>query len=282
LANNPRVKRFPVFSFLCLLALAFARPLFASVLEDPSFDHSRYDELLRAYVDADGRVNYEGLRGSSMKDLNDYLAALAKAELRDFSAEERTAFWINAYNAHTLRQILNYPRMNKISEHMEMFDVVLPLARGNYTLNDIEHRILRGKVNEKNQGGPIPGVTLERFDPRLHFVLVCGAVGCPRLANVAYTGKTLEAMLRQASSDFANSPKYVRIKQKRLQISEIMKWYAEDFAILGGAGSYLSRLVDPAKRASDGAELKKLLLTDYDKAQFHYNWDLNDLSGLTQ
>jgi hypothetical protein len=94
------------------------------------------------------------------------------------------------------------------------------------------------------------------------------------------TGKTLEGMLRQASSDFANSPKHLRIAHNRLRVSSLMQWYAEDFQLMGGPGSYLSRLVDPARRPDDGTQLKKLLLTDYSRAEFHFNWTVNSMTGL--
>jgi len=256
-------------------------PLFLTVfcvlpLNAADFDHSRYDDLLRAYVNSDGLVDYQGLRANSLADLQTYLDQLANADLKGRDYYDKLPFWINAYNANVIKLVLAHPNMKKISEHFEIFDLPLTVARSTYTLNDIEHRIIRGKTNKSNGGGPIPGVTLEIFDPRVHFALVCGAIGCPRLRNFAYTIHNLDATLRENSIDFANSPKYVRLMGGRLRISSIMQWYADDFQLLGGPAAYLSRLIDPSKR-KDAEAIKQRLASQYDQAEFAYDWTVNDI-----
>ncbi len=249
-------RRFLITTLIFLLPhLALAAPL--EVLQ---FDYSGYDNLLRSYVNAEGLVDYEGLRGTSLEELQRFLDQVASVKLKGATQVEQIAFWINAYNAHVLQQILVHPKMKKIDEVPGFYDTPLTIAQGSYSLNDIVKKVL-------------PRVTT---DSRVHFALANGAVGSPRLRNYAFTPAALEARLREASTDFANSPKYVRLEKDQLYISRIMEWYAEEFKLFGGAATYLNRLVDSAKR-KDADSVKKRLLTDYDKAIFEFDWTVNDL-----
>lgn len=263
--------------WVCLLILLClcAAPLRAVRLEqDP--DYTLYNTVLQSYVSADGLVDYQGLRTNSLADLQTVLKAIERADLRDLSYDEKLAFWINAYNANLIKLILDHPEMQKITDQPGLFDLALPIAKGQYSLNDIEHRVIRGKPNPKTGEGPIKGVTLEIFDPRVHFALCTGTLGGPALQSFAYYSKNLEQSLRQNSSDFVNSPSHLRIVDGRLIISRLMNQYAEDFDGWGGSASYLTRMVDPAKR-DDAAELKKRLPTDYRKADFVYDETINDI-----
>lgn len=241
-----------------------------------AFDHSAYDTLLRRHVTEDGLVNYETFRKEALPTLRRYLNALAGADLTGWPYEEKLAFWINAYNAHMVRQVLNRPQLKKVSEDFGIFDVPLRIAKGTYTLNDIEHRILRGKVNSKNKQGPIPGVTLERRDPRIHFALVCAAIDCPKLRNFAYTAANVEATLAENARLFANNPRHVRLENGRLCVSSLMKWFGEDFTAVGGIAAFLTHLTDPSLR-KDEAEVDRQLMTYPKGVVFQYDWTLNDL-----
>jgi hypothetical protein len=262
----------PQVALLSLLSLLIISPA-ASAQE---FDHSLYDGLLRSYVNSDGLVNYAGLKTDSLADLEAYLNHLADANLKLLKPEEKLPFWVNAFNAYVIKQVIDRPSMRRIDQEEGFFDVPHPIASGTYSLNDILHRILRAKTNPTNSQGAIPGVTLEVSDPRVHFVLSNGTVDSPRLQNVAYTASTMEAALREGSITFANSPGFVRLEKGQLYISSLMKWYGEDFSAWGGPGVYLSRLVDPSKR-KDAAPIKKALADDYAKAKFNYDWTVNDI-----
>lgn len=87
---------------LLLQAAAFATPTAAPV------DHSAYDRLLKKYVNEKGLVNYKGFK-SEEKVFNDYLAMLSKnPPAASWSKNEQMAYWINAYNAYTIRLILDH------------------------------------------------------------------------------------------------------------------------------------------------------------------------------
>jgi hypothetical protein len=258
------------------LALCTPGPIGAVMILPDDVDHSAFDDILRSYVNAEGLVNYDGLRGSSMDALDAYIALLAKTDLKERDHKQKMAFWINAYNAHAIREILNHPGLEKLSPKMALYSMEFTIAKGRYSLNDIEHRIIRGKVNPDNQAGAIKGVSLDIPDPRIHFSLVNGAIGAPPLRNFAYTAANIEETLRQNSADFANSRKYLRLEKDRLEISNIVNDFAEDFETWGGPAAYLARLVD-GKRRPDAELLKQRLTTDYRKANFIYDWSVNDI-----
>lgn len=258
-----------ILSAVCILALGPALPASAA------FDHSAYDRILRRHVDEEGLVDYSGIRGNAAAQLRAYLDSAARADPGGWSRPEQMAFWINIYNAVMIRHILDNPGLQKVSDKFGLFDKPTKIAGGSYSLNDIEHRILRGKTNPKNKQGPIPGLTLEKFDPRVHFALVCAAVDCPRLRSFAYTADNLEKTLAANAERFANSPRHLSITGGRLRVSSLMKWYGEDFQPLGGPAAYLARLTDPAKRP-DAGQVDRLLASGWDEADFVYDWTVND------
>jgi hypothetical protein len=260
---------------LSLIIFLFA-VFFTFPAHSKEFDHSLYDGILRSYVNSDGLVNYEGLRRDSLQDLESYLDQLAKADVSRMDPYEKLPFWINAFNAHVISQILTRADIKSIDRHLDLFDVPLQVAQGTYSLNNIKQRILRGKTHKNAESGPIPGVTLEVFDPRVHFSLSNGTVGAPPLRNFAYTARNVEASLRENSILFANDPKFLALREGRLRISGLMKRYGEDFTSLGGVHSYLNRLIDPAKR-KDADAVKKQLVDHYDRAVFEDDWTVNDI-----
>jgi len=260
---------FGVFAFLCITNL----PLRAA-----SFDHTVFDAILHKYVNDEGLVNYQAIRSEAARDLNDYLSLLSSANLEGLSYEEKLAFWINAYNALMIKNIINHPELKKVSDNFGLFDLPFKIAGGQYTLNDIESRIIRGKTNSKNKQGPSPGVTLEKFDPRIHFALVCAAISCPKLQNFAYTQSNIEKTLQSAAIRFAALPKHVAVVKGRLRLSSLLKWYQEDFNKVGGVPVYLTSLLK-FTHGQDAPEIERLLKTKFDKADYEYDWTVNDIKN---
>jgi len=226
-----------------------------------AFDHSHsaFDQVLRTYV-SDGRVAY-GKLAADRAGLDGYLASLAAvepAELEGFTREQAMAFWINAYNAATLRLIIDHRPAVGIRDIDGAWDrITFDLAGEKLTLNHVEHEILRKRYP----------------DPRLHMVLVCAAKSCPKLASHAFTADTLEQRLDEAARAFARDTTRNRYEGGVLYVSRIFEWYGGDFvprfapdgddkdAIRGFFAHYLD---EPALAGSD-TEIRYL---DYD-------WSLN-------
>lgn len=227
--------------------------------------HQTWDELLQRYVDADGLVDYAGWKQSveDSRRLEDYLATLSRVdEARDATTTERLAFWINAYNAVTVRGILREYPTTSIQNHVARVwgfniwrDLKLIVGDSRYSLGNIEHAILR-KMNE----------------PRIHFAIVCASRGCPRLLNEAYSAERLEEQLsRNTVAFFADPTKCsVDAEQNELQLSPILDWFAADFGTSTPAMS--QRIADWLPESAQVIARSKDVRVKY----LDYDWNLND------
>jgi len=239
-------------------------PASAQVSMD-QIDHSMFDGLLNKYVDGDGYVNYTAWKQSSRdwQALRNYLVQLSRASRKQQAGRAaRLAFWINAYNAVTIDGILQEYPTSSIRKHTSKFGGYniwkdLPLLVGNqpYSLNDIEHKILR-KMGE----------------PRIHFAIVCASVGCPRLMNEAYTAKKLDSQLAKNARDFFSRRQNLQYDANSgtLHLSSILKWFGSDFG-----SSEAERLA--AIRSYLPPAYQKLVANQRVKVKYlDYDWNLND------
>jgi hypothetical protein len=252
-------KRVTGSTLTALASLFLVTPAFA-------FDHahSQLDKVLRAHV-KQGQVNYGDL-ARHRAELDGYVAGLAAVSLeqeRSFSPRQAKAFWINAYNALTLKLILDEKPRTSIRDIDQAWDRPrFEVAGREVSLNDIEHKILRPRFK----------------DPRLHAVLVCAARSCPILEAKVFRAKGLERRLEAANRRFARDKSRNRFDQeaKVIYASRIFEWYGDDYiaryAKTGGGedklaavrGFFIEEVGAPAA-AAGGAELRYL---DYD-------WSLN-------
>jgi hypothetical protein len=191
----------------------------APIQEAIAFSHEKWDQLLRKHVGAEGKVNYKGFLADKA-DLETYLTALsAGAPQKEWSRREQMAWWINAYNAFTIKLILdNYPVSSITKLHGgKPWDVKwIDIGGEKYSLNQIENDILRPRYK----------------DARIHFALNCAARSCPPLLNRAWTADNLESLLDRQTRQFVNNPKFNRIEAGQAAVSKIFDWYAADFGSL--------------------------------------------------
>ncbi len=187
-------------------------------------DHKLFDQLLKSYVSATGVVNYKGLK-SQETVLDQYLADLAKATpTSTWSRNASLAYWLNAYNAFTLKLILkNYPvkSIQDINSGKPWDLKFIKLADKSYTLNNIENDIIRPTYK----------------DARIHFALVCAAKSCPPLLNEAFTEANVNELLEQRAKKFINSSANV-ISPNKVELVKIFDWYKADF---GNVISFLNK-----------------------------------------
>ncbi len=178
---------------------------------------SKADAFFKANV-SNGKVAYSNIH-DNQEELNSILKIAEGISISKDDASNYQAFWINAYNLSVIKGIVdNYPT-NSPLDNKGFFDkTTYSLAGKNITLNDIEHTLLRAQFN----------------DARFHFVLVCGAVGCPPLINDAYLPNTLNKQLEEQTKKAINSSFLkVNTKKKRVEASQIMEWYKADFTMNG-------------------------------------------------
>lgn len=227
---------------------------FASALESEGLkkeikaDHSAFDDLLRKYVSASGVVNYKGIN-SEMDQLEAYLTILEQNPVSsDWSRNQKLAYWINAYNAFTIKLILDHYPVNSIQEIAggKPWDLKwIKLGGKTYSLNQIENDIIRPEFNE----------------PRIHFAVNCAAQSCPPLANEAFTADNLDLLLEEQTKAFINNPKYNTIRAGSVKVSKIFDWYGQDF---GDITAFINKYSEEQISAS----------TTISYAD--YNWNLNN------
>ncbi len=196
-------------------------------------DHTGWDYLLRTFVNDAGKVNYAGIKAKK-QFLDNYLKDLKnKPPQKDWSRNEKLAYWINAYNAFTVKLIVdNYPVSSITALHGgKAWDVKwIEIGGKNYSLNNIENDILRPEFKE----------------PRIHFAVNCAANSCPPLLNKAWTPNSLETYFEQRGKVFINDPKFNKISAHKVQISKIFQWYAADFGnLIAFLNKYSKVDIDP-------------------------------------
>lgn len=233
---------------------------YAQAPTDTSFDHAALDRLLRKHVDGDGWVDYAGLRAGA-RELDTYLAALAAAPFEVLGRDEKLALLLNAYNAFTLRlimdrwpigSIMDVPAGRRWAERRWVF------AGRRVSLDDLEHGEIRPHFRE----------------PRVHFALVCAAVGCPKLRSEAYVAARLDAQLDDQMRYCHASERWFRFDRAAAvaYASALYDWYRDDF--LTSAPSVLA-FIAPYSPA-----LRQALATGVVPALEYlpYDWTLNDVA----
>jgi hypothetical protein len=178
-------------------------------------NHSVWNDLLKKNVSSSGKVNYKALKNEKSK-IENYINQLTEFETQtDWSRNEKLAYWINLYNAVTVKLILdNYPlkSITDLYGGKPWDKKLITIGSKSYSLNNIENDIIRPKFN----------------DARIHFAVNCAAKSCPKLMNGAFLPEKLNYQLNKQAKAFINGPKN-NITANAITISKIFDWYKDDF-----------------------------------------------------
>lgn len=239
----------------------------AQLVSMHQIDHATWNDLLMKYVDRDGRVDYKSWHANQadLSLLDSYLKLLSSASSAPDGHTElshKLAFWINAYNAVTIKGILREYPTTSIRNHTPKLwgyhiwhDLKLHVGRKPYSLDEMEHQVLR-KMGE----------------PRIHFAIVCASIGCPRLLNEAYVPDRIDDQLTTNAKDFFSRQQNFRYdaNKERFYLSSIMKWFADDFG--SDQASVLKRIANwlPGEAATSAAGQNAVSVSYLD-----YDWNLN-------
>lgn len=205
------------------LNIAFISCFIVAMAQQESPSHETLSQLLKQHVDQDGIVNYPGFIKDSVK-LNTYLKLLSNhPPQKAWGRTEQMAFWINAYNAFTIKLITRYYPLKSIKDIGSSIQIpfvntpwdikFITIGKNRYDLNNIEHGILRKKFD----------------DPRIHMVLVCASKSCPILLNEAYDPAILDTQLTNQTNVFLADPSRNQVSARQPKLSMIFNWYAMDF-----------------------------------------------------
>jgi len=233
--------------------------------DGPSFDHSTFDALLSRHVNDRGGVDYAGL----MRDrdtLNAYLKRVAAAPFEKMGRDQKLALLINAYNAFTLELILEHYDDGKLDSIRDIpsakrWDAVRwRVGKHTWSLNQIEHEQIRPHFAE----------------PRIHFVLVCAAVGCPPLRSEAYVADQLDEQLADQTRYVHTHDRWYRFNTDRnvVHLTQLYDWYGGDFEQAAGSVlAYVAQYDAKLKQRLDAGQKPKITWLDYD-------WSLNSQENL--
>ena len=223
------------------------------------FDHSAYDLVLNDFVTGEGIVDYTSL-SKKPENLNLYISELAKADADSLSNYEYLALMLNAYNAFTLKLIIENPGIESIkdiSSAKRWDDKRWNVGDKTLSLNEIEHDIIRKRYGE----------------PLVHFALVCAAKSCPKLRNEPFTGSKLISQLKDQAAHFFSQQQNFRwdADSNKVYLSEILDWFRYDFAENEkGVVEYAVNYIDPQaaegiKGSNENIKIKYI----------SYDWSLN-------
>ena len=223
-------------------------------------DHEIWAGLLGKYI-TPGGVDYTGFKTDENR-LDQYLKVLENTDPEKLPRNEQYAYYINAYNAWTIKLILSgYPGVKSIKDFGTIFKSPwekkwVRINGKVITLDDVEHNILRPRFK----------------DPRVHFAINCSAVSCPPLRPEPYLGHTLDQQLDDSTRAFVNAANSYRLEGNTLYVSRIFKWFSEDFNE-DALEFYLQYAEGDLKKKLTGQ--KDTIRVKY----LHYDWSLNDVKS---
>lgn len=229
----------------------------------PRFDHSALDAVVARHVDEHGWVDYDGLQ-ADVEQLERYIESLAQAPFDELGRSEKLALLINAYNAFTLKLILeHYPvsSIRDIPSSQRWDDVRWKVGGYTWSLYQIENEQIRPKFRE----------------PRIHFALVCAAVGCPPLRREAYVAERIEQQLQDQSEYVHRHETWFQFDADRgvVRLTPLYNWYRGDFRQVGDTAlKYAASFSPELTRALASGKKPRLEWLEYD-------WTLNSKQNKT-
>jgi hypothetical protein len=208
-------------------------------------------------------VNYKLLKAEK-KALTKYLQELEKLtdkDLSNFNVKQKLAFWLNAYNAYTLKVVVDHYPVKSIKDITDggllngllrngpwKIDSIKLLGK-TLSLDYIEHSIIRPIFKE----------------PRIHFAVNCASIGCPSLLREPFRADKLEQQLEKVTTNFLNNNKKNYLKNNIIYISKIFDWYEEDFKAKKGVKVFIQKYLPDVK-------------LNYKIKYLNYDWNINHYS----
>ncbi|MGL4561605.1 MAG: DUF547 domain-containing protein [Brevinema sp.] len=227
-----------------------------------SINHSKWNDFLRKYTELDKTgivlVTYSKVTSQDHQELAEYINTLSKTPILSYSKKEQRTYWINLYNALTVKLILDFYPISSIKEIYggplkvgPWNKKIITIENKEISLNDIEHRILRPLWK----------------DSRVHFLVNCASKGCPNLLQQAITPQNYEQFAETAARSFISHTRGVSESNNVLVINSIFDWYSSDF------GNNMSEILKYLNQYADDNTKRKL--SSSNKITYEYDWSLN-------
>jgi len=236
-----------------------------------------YQSVLSKHVQV-VRFDYQALKNEP-DGLNNYLKWISHMKVDEFSLAEELAFTINAYNAYTLKAVIDhYPISGKRKGWPSNSIGQIPgvwkkwkirMAEQEMTLDELEHRWIR---------------SLD--EPRIHFAINCASIGCPPLRNEPFQASKLELQLEEQTREFLASNHGLRFTpvSQKLSLSKLFEWFSRDFegeakpwsrkyGKYAGVVGFVSKYLKPSL-------VHRLKNETIQVSFFDYDWGLNEVRKL--
>ncbi len=213
--------------------------------------YKKSDTFFKKYVN-NGKVAYKTIKAnqSEIQGLYDDIGSM---NLSSASADQKKAFYMNAYNLIVIFQVSKYYPLKSPLDQSGFFDKVKHKVGGEpMTLNYLE----------------IKKLILANKDPRIHFALACAAVSCPPLASFAFTPSNMESALTTRTKKALDDKSWLKVNAsaKKVELSKIFEWYKKDFT-MNGAESLLD-FINKYRSAP--------IPSSYKISHYEYDWSLNE------
>ncbi len=271
---------------ILMLAVAMVASvgLHNGIAAEADFSYDDYGKVLKAFVDDRGMVDYQGLKTNpgALEGFTSSVSHFDRKNYDGWTEKKKIAFWINVYNAFTLKAIIDhypiqssffksfvYPK-NSIRQIPGVWDrLKFPVMGRETTLDEIEHRVLRAKFHE----------------PRIHMALVCAAMGCPPLRNEPYVSAKLDEQLDDQARRFLANPHKFHGDRKagKVYLSPIFQWFGDDFIGKYGTDKQFPSFSEKERAVLnfishyvDARDKDYLTQGSYSLEYLKYDWSLNE------
>ena len=308
--KSPISSLFLTLVFVGITFAASATIIQTAIASADSFDIAAttesWDKLLKKHLKEEGAVDYQGFK-KDHKDLESFIGSYKKLGENALTTDsQKTAAYINLYNAAMIYNLLKYANSKKMALTDPKFlaikinDIEVPggnIWNGDYKVNvgkhsvnldGIEHGLIRRKA-----GDDMDKYKVSKIDPRIHSAVNCAALSCPPIRSDAYTADNLDTLLNENMKAWLSSNEQFSKTGDSLRANSIVHWYYSDFddyaqktLKTGGAGDYLSQFISSdavdAKwkvkhlkdNFNDRSFLSLKLSNDF---SFYYDWHINDV-----
>lgn len=207
-----------------------------------------WDQLVRKYVTPGGLVDYAALKDDREFAKTILMFSAQEPNTERWTEEQQLAYWINVYNAFTVKLIVDHMPIESIKDIDDAWKLeFIKLGDNTFSLDQIEHEIIRKQFDE----------------PRVHFALNCASFSCPVLPNRALKAEDLDETLDRLTKDFLNDIHRNRISARKADVSELFEWFAEDFESVGGVRAFIEK------------HRGKAIDPDLELTYIKYDWRLN-------
>jgi len=237
----------PIIS-LIITMFVFSGSIFGQKIDKKFFEDTH--SFLQKNV-KNGSVDYTGLKSNAQ--LKSLISTIENANVDNENDATKKAFYINAYNLLVINQAAQKYPLNSVQDITGFFDMRKVMVGGKkLTLNKLEKDYLLKPYN----------------DARFHFVLVCGALGCPPITDFAYTPEELDQQMDQQTKLALNDANFIKVDGNKVQLSQIFKWYTGDF---GGSKKSILKYINKYRKDA----LPPAAKVNY----YRYDWKLNDTAN---